>query len=183
MRALTVTISMMVLVILACDTSSTSEMESVSSTRQMSPGETSAGFLLTEDSAVSILQNYLQECVLSWRVEHESPVLGWEMERGRPLPSEREQRWWMDLASAAIGEIEWSAEYYGSSGGSETWVVVGPGLKRGEGDFAVVSGRWRVTSGNRIASPLDGPARLAQEEYKKPLDSRFDPDCRGYSER
>ena len=160
--------------------------------------ESRPAFLLSEESAVSIVQTYLQECVLSWNVEYEPvfpdlPYLRRDMKRGAPLPSEQEQRWWMDLAIGTAGDIVWSARYYGAEldydvrgnpvAEVETWVVIGLGFERAGSGLVTVPGRWKVRAGYRHASPLDAPARLAIEEYKKPLDTSFDPDCSGYSER
>ena len=182
-----VTISLMVLALAGCEPIAPSSSESTSNddSVQSENPRSDSGLLLSEDSAISILQTYLQECVMSWNVEYETylpdiPYLRHEMERGAPVPSEQEQMWWLDLATGATGELDWSAQYHEATEDAEIWVVIGPGFKRAARELAVVPGRWKVYSQQRIAYPLDAAARLAIEEYKKPLDSHFDPDCRGY---
>ena len=116
------------------------------------------------------------------------------MQRNAPVPSGKQREWWTDLATETDGNIEWSARYHEVTKsdttklvriqrGTETWVVIGPGLERTQGTFAAVPGRWQVYAGYRIAYPLDGPARLALTELKKPLDTYFDRDCSGYLKR
>ena len=191
MRIFLVATGLIIIIALtACGSHSTLVPESAPRTSKLRPEESRPALLLSEDSAVSILQAYLQDCVLSWDVEHESlTALEREMERGAPVPSEQEKKWWMDLATGATGGIAWSARYHGvtelSLGNisAETWVVIGPGFERAGSELAIVPGRWKVYAGRRIAEPLDAPARLAIEEYKKPLDPYFDSHCSGYSER
>ena len=192
MRIFLVAMCLLAIALTACDTTSAPVSESGSSTSQTQVEESGPALLLSEDSAILILQTYLQDCVLSWSVEHES-YFKEEMERGRPLPSDEEQKWWMDLATGSVGDTVWSAQYYGVTDfpapynrrlpSTETWVVIGPGLQRATGELEIVPGRWKVYAGHRIAYSLDAPARLAMEEYKKPLDTYFDSDCSGYSER
>ena len=176
---------------MGCGPSATTS-ESDSGTSPQQSRDTGPALLLSEESAISILQHFLQECVLSWDVEYES-YSGRKMQRGKPVPREQEKKWWMGLAAGEIRDIAWSARHHGVTelpypygsltGVAETWVVIGPGLERAGSDLKTVPGRWKVYAGYRIAFPLDGSARLALGEYKKPLDTYFDPDCRGYSEQ
>ena len=192
MRIFLVAMCLVAIAMMACEPSTTAT-KSAPSTLPRATKEPSPALLLSEDSAISILQAFLQECVLSWDVEYESSFSGRAMQRGAPVPSEQEKKWWMGLARGEIGEAVYSAQYHGVtelpypysslSSAVETWVVIGPGFDRPGGDLETVPGRWKVYAGHRIAYPLDAPARLALGEYKKPLDAHFDPDCRGYSEQ
>ena len=164
MRVFLVTISLAVLALAGCESIVSPTSESTSNNGLVQSEEPRSGLLLSEDSAISILQSYLQECVLSWNVEHES-IIQHEMKRGAPVPSAQEQRWWLDLAMGATGELDWSAQYHGvTPEGAETWVVIGPGFRRAARELAIVSGRWKVYSQRRIAYPLDAAAQLAIEE-------------------
>ena len=94
------------------------------------------------------------------------------------LPQSEQQKnsWLMDLATGATGDIVWSASHHGiaevpnaftragTAIESETWVVIGPGLK-GPGSESAAPGRWQVYAGHQRAHYLDAPARLALEEY------------------
>ena len=156
MRMFLVVMGLVIIITTACGPPQTPISESVSSANPIQPDESRVARLLSEDSAVSILQTYLQECVLSWDVEYEPPI--WkperEMQRGAPVPSEQEQRWWMNLATGAIGGIAWSAQYHGVTElpnafdyqgnkiSAETWVVIGPGFRRAGSELAIVPGRW-----------------------------------------
>ncbi len=178
MRIFLIALCTLTIAVIACDPTSTP----IRTPAQ--PAEPTPALLLTEDSAISILQSYLQECVLSWDIEYVVWFRGDElkMQRGRPLPSDQAQKWWMDLASGATGDIEWSAQFQGvTSAGKERWVVIGPGFRRAASELIVVPGRWTVFPAQRVPGALDAPAQLASEEYKKPLDPAFDRDCTGYS--
>ena len=190
----------------------TLESDSASSSQQ--PEASGPALLLDEESAISILQTYLQECVISWdeayadqmaraRVQSISMAerreilrrsnarLSAELEgtvfptnTPRPtstpdqLPQSEQQKksWLMGLATGTTGDFVWSASYHGiaevpnvySRRGtaieSETWVVIGPGLKRA-GSESATRGRWQVYAGHQRAHYLDAPARLALEEY------------------
>ena len=218
MRMFLIAMCLLAMGLTACDTASAPISESGGSTGPVQLEESDPALLLSEDSAISIVQAFLQECVLSWSVEHAPPASendaergtrtnnGWDyeawlaelraerkMKRGAPLPSEQEQTWWMNLATGTARDVTWSAQYHGvteipnsfdrlsrDSINSETWIVVGPGFGRAGTELEVVPGRWKVYAGHRLAYALDAPARLAIEEYKKPLDPYFDPDCSGY---
>ena len=187
----------------------TLESDSASSSQQ--PEESGPALLLDEESAISILQTYLQECVISWdeayaeqllirmhratravrdseewdRLYKRTPGPGTPGPTFTPLPpapnqlplSEQEKKsWLMDLATGTTGDIVWSASYHGiaevpnvySRRGtaieSETWVVIGPGLKR-VGSESATRGRWQIYAGHQGAHYLDAPARLALQEY------------------
>ena len=191
MQIFLVVMCLIAMAMMACGPS-TAALKSDPSASPKQPKESSPALLLSEDSAISILQTFLQECVLSWDVEHES-YSGKKMQRGKPVPPEQEKKWWIGLATGEIRDIAWSARHHGVTelpypygsltGVAETWVAIGPGFERAGSDLKTVPGRWKVYAGHRIAYPLDASARLALEEYKKPLDTSFDPDCRGYSEQ
>ena len=190
----------------------TLESDSASSSQQ--PEESGPALLLDEESAVSILQTYLQECVISWdeaytnqmarekvqsismaerregmrkynaRLSAELKGTVFPTNTPRPtstpdqLPQSEQQRksWLMDLATGTTGDIVWSAIHHGiaevpnaltrarTAIESETWVVIGPGLK-GPGSESAAPGRWQIYAGHRRAHYLDAPARLALEEY------------------
>ena len=174
--------------------------DSASSSQQ--PEESGPALLLDEESAISILQTYLQECLFGWDdayVGQETAVRarimsGAELRRlytrepgptFTPLPppparlpqsEQQKNSWLMDLATGATGDIVWSASHHGiaevpnaftragTAIESETWVVIGPGLK-GPGSESAAPGRWQVYAGHQRAHYLDAPARLALEEY------------------
>ena len=175
----------------------TLESDSASSSQQ--PEESGPALLLDEESAISILQTYLQECLFGWNdayVGQKTAVRARIMSVRRlytrepgptftplpPLPdrlpqSEQQKKsWLMDLATGATGDIVWSVSHHGIADvpnaftragtaiESETWVVIGPGLK-GPGSESAAPGRWQVYAGHRRAHYLDAPARLALEEY------------------
>ncbi len=189
MRVLIAAVSVVILAMAACGLGTEPGSESASRDGTAQGGEPPTGLLLSEDSAISIVQTFLQECVLSWNVEHVSAYR--KMQRGGPVPSD--QGWWMDLASGKTGGIEWSTQHHGVTEVlfnhgiravpqtfAETWIVIGPGFRRVASGLAVVPGRWQVYAGHRSPYALDAPARLALEEYKRPLDSYFDRNCSGY---
>jgi len=182
MRIFLIAMGLLAMGLTACDTTSIPVSESTSIETPTQPAQPTPALLLTEDSAISILQTYLQDCVLSWDIEYVVWLRGDElkMQRGSPLPSDEEQQWWMDLASGATGDIEWSAQFQGvDSANRERWVVIGPGFRRSASEMIVVPGRWTVFPAQRVSGALDAPAQLAREEYKKPLDPGFDSDCTG----
>ena len=189
-----VTISLMGLALAGCEPIAPSASESTSNddSVQSENPRSGSGLLLSEDSAISILQTYLQDCVLRWDTvykarlaEREDSIALWgEMFSWTPpppiapTPSERVKMWLMDLAIRTNGEIVWSAKYHGvtelpnsfgrESGdmiSSETWLVIGLGFKREGSDLETVPGRWKVYAGHREAFYLDAPARLALQEY------------------
>ena len=180
MRIFLIAIYLTIIALTACDPTSDSDL----STSPTQPAEPTPSLLLSEDSAISILQAFLQDCVLSWNVEYVIWLRGDElkMQRGSPLPSDEAQRWWMDLANGVAGDIEWSAQFQGvTSAGKERWVVIGPGFRRSASEPVVVPGRWTVFPAQRVPGALDAPAQLARDAYKEPLDPAFDSDCTGYS--
>ena len=105
--------------------------------------------------------------------------------RGGPVPTGAQLEWWNNLVRQPM-----TARYAGTTKDSdlntgietylETWSVTGPGIERTGDGYSPVPGTWRVFAGRRIAEPLDGPARLAFPEFKRPLDQHYDPDCSGY---
>ena len=105
--------------------------------------------------------------------------------RGGPVPTGAQLEWWNNLVRQPM-----SARYAGTTKDAnpstdietylETWSVTGPGVERTGDGYSPVPGTWRVFAGRRIAEPLDGPARLALAEFKRPLDPHYDPDCSGY---
>ena len=185
---------------MACGPSATTS-ESDSGASQQQPEESGPALLLSEESAISILQVYLQDCLDGWDSVYANRVKAQmrsdareahyeENPRSRPsrwtptppltfapvppsqlqLPSSEQEKksWLIDLATGTTGDIAWSAQYHGVTElgrpVAETWVVIGPGLERGESRF-IVLGRWKVRAGYRGADYLDAPARLALEEY------------------
>ena len=179
MRIFLIAICLTTIVLTACDITSAPVSESGGSTSPTQVEESGPALLLSEDSAISILQSYLQECVLSWDVEYVSSPPGQEMKRAAPIPSVPQKKWWMDLATGSAGSIAWSAQFHDKTTGGESWVVIGVGLARSETGLVAVPGRWQVQSGERPADPLDAPARIALREFKKPLDPKFDSHCTG----
>ena len=191
--------------ILACGPATTTS-EPDFSTGPKPHVESDPALLLSEDSAISILQTFLQECVLSWDITYRDQLS--EIARGIRLarlhgntfeapastlvrpPPEHEQKWWMDLATGEIGDFVWSARHHGNTelpgnlkrAVAETWVIEGPGFERRGSNLEIRSGRWKVYAGHRVAYPLDASARVVLEEYKKPLGTQ-DPYCHGYSKR
>ena len=186
-----VTISLMVLALAGCEPTAPSASEPTSNddSVQSEKPRSGSGLLLSEDSAISILQTYLQDCVLRWDTvykarlaDRENSIALWgEMYSWTPppaiapIPSDRVKMRLMDLAIRTNGEIVWSAKYHGVTElpdsfdfdrqSSETWLVIGLGFKREGSDLETVPGRWKVYAGHREAFYLDAPARLALQEY------------------
>ena len=161
---------------MACVPSATTS-ESDSSASPQQPEESGPALLLSEESAISILQHFLQECVQSW----DGPYKGSTYNSANPLSEQEKERLKDLLINLAAGEnedFEWSASYHGvtevpnttNRAGfnteAETWVVIGPGLERA-GSQSAAPGRWKVYAGHRRAYYLDAPARLALEEYTR----------------
>ena len=193
MRMFVVAIFLLVMAVTACTPTSAPVSESGRSTDPIQIEDPGPASLLSEESAISILQTYLQDCVLRWDTAYktrlaereESIALAEILSFSRPpppavapTPSERVKMWLMDLAIRTNGDIVWSAKYHGvtelpnsfgrQSGhmiSSETWLVIGPGFKRAGSDLETVPGRWKVYAGHRKAFYLDAPARLALQEY------------------
>ena len=145
--------------------------------------------LLSEDAAISILRNFLIDCIASWDKVHE-PLFSWDREfkRGGSVPTGQERDLWNRFTTQAssaryVGLTTIPGAHRGLEQPTETWVIVGPGLERTGGGSEQVLGTWEVHAGHRIAWPLDGPARIALEEFKRPLDLYYDPDCTGYRNR
>ena len=176
MRVILVAMSLVAIAMMSCGPSATPS-ESGSGTSPQQPGESKPALLLDEESAISILQAFLLECLLYWD-------RGYSNQGNEIPPSAQEKKsWLMDLATGTSGDFEWSASYHGVTEvpntanlagfnlEAETWVVIGPGLERAESQL-VVPGRWKVYAGQQRAFYLDAPARLAYEEYNK-IFSRF----------
>ena len=143
--------------------------ESESSASPKQSEQSGPVLLLDEASAISILQAYLQECVLVWNISQ----------------SEQERKsWMMSLATGIAGDFAWSASYHGvtevpneySRVGNiprpveaETWLVIGPGFIQSgfnrPDSASVVPGRWKVYAGFERVYYVDAPARLALEEF------------------
>ena len=166
MRMMLVAMTLSTIAMIACGPSATAS-ESDSGTSPKQPGESNPALLLDEESAISILQHFLQECVLSWDRAYENRI---------PPSAQEKKSWLMDLATGTSGDFEWLASYHGvtevpntaNRAGfnleAETWVVIGPGLERAESQLAS-PGRWKVYAGHQRAYYLDSPARLALAEY------------------
>ena len=71
MRVLSMSLSLIAITLAACGSTSTPVPESTPDRVSQQPKESSPAYLLSEDSAISILRTYLQDCILSWDVEHE----------------------------------------------------------------------------------------------------------------
>ena len=155
---------------MACGPSATTS-ESESSTNQKQPAESDPALLLSEESAISILQTFLHECLLGWDAVYSPNQI--------PTSEQEKKSWLIDLATRTSGDFDWSASYHGvtevpdtanritgTTTEAETWLVIGPGLERAESQL-VVPGRWKVYAGYRRAYYLDAPARLAYEEFNK----------------
>lgn len=170
MRVFLVVVSLVAIAIMACGPSA-GQTESESSTNSEQLDESGPALLLSEGSAISILQAYLQECVLSWGGPNRFSTYN----RANPLSEQEKKRLkdlLTDLATRENGNFEWSASYHGvtevprMNTKAETWVVIGPGLERAGSQF-VVPGRWKVYAGHRSAYYLDAPARLVLAEYTR----------------
>jgi hypothetical protein len=182
--------SLMVLALAGCEPTAPSASEPTSNddSVQSEKPRSGSGLLLSEDSAISILQTYLQDCVLRWDTVYKALLAdredsiavwgegsSWIPPAVAPIPSDRVKMRLMDLAIRTNGEIVWSAKYHGVTElpdsfdfdrqSSETWLVIGPGFKREGSDLETVPGRWKVYAGHREAFYLDAPARLALQEY------------------
>ena len=171
MRLTTIHISavLILLLSLACEPSS-------GPTTMPTPTTNQSTFLLSEASAISIVQSYLQGCVLSWDTpspHQSSSVL--KVTRGGPVPGNRGQ--WLDVATGVRGP-NWSASYYGTAQHprsvvpqeSESWLVIGVGFSRtAEGELEINQGRWQVYAGNVRPWPIDSASRVALKEFEKPL--------------
>lgn len=159
--------------------------------------EPNPSLLLDEESAISILQTFLQDCVLSWdgayagqirkaRADHFrardfSRSMGTVIPTSTPLspadyqlpPSAQEKKSWLtDLASGTTGAIVWSAQYHGVTELGRTETEAETWVVIGPGLERAKSqlsthGRWKVYAGHRRAYYLDPSARLALEEYDR----------------
>jgi hypothetical protein len=150
---------------IACGPSATTS-ESDSGTSPQQPEESGPALLLSEESAISILRAFLQDCVLGWD----------NLPDRKNLPSEENKSRLIDIATGTTGDIVWSASYHGvtevpnsytragTAIEAETWVVIGPGFERARSQLAA-PGRWKVYAGHRKAYYLDAPARLALTQY------------------
>lgn len=125
MRIFLIALCGLTIVLIACDPASTTNRTPAQ------PAEPTPALLLTEDSAISILQAYLQDCVLSWdraykgRVAYRENLIVQNEDPGlfstrvtpgptiSPPPPEREQKRLLDLATKSFGGIAWSAQYHG----------------------------------------------------------------------
>ena len=191
MRIFLVTMCLLAIVLTACETTSAPISESGDSTTRTQVEESAPPLLLSEESAMSILQTYLQECVLDWDRAYQRQVAAREetvafreiLNRTppptiAPPPSQAERKLLLDLATRTNSDIVWSAQYHGvtevpdginyyrrTAVETETWVVIGPGFEMAGSDLEVVPGRWKVYAGGREAFYLDAPARLAIQEY------------------
>ena len=178
MQIILVTAFLVAIVTIACGPSATtSESESGASPQQ--PEESDPALLLSEESAISILQAFLQECVLGWNSVYSNEI---------PPSAQEKKSWLMELATQKSRDFEWTASYHGvtevpntaNRAGfnleAETWVVIGPGLERADFQL-VVPGRWKVYAGQQRAFYLDAPARLAYEEYNLWIRSRGNSSC------
>ena len=112
--------SLMVLALAGCEPTAPSASEPTSNddSVQSEKPRSGSGLLLSEDSAISILQTYLQDCVLRWDTvykallaDREDSIAVWG--EGSPLippavapiPSDRVKMRLMDLAIRTNGEI------------------------------------------------------------------------------
>ena len=169
MQMILVAAFLVAIVTMACGPLATTS-ESDSGTSPQQTEESDPALLLSEESAISILQTFLQECVFSWDKVYPNQI---------PPAAQEKKSWLMDLATGTTGDLAWSASYHGvtevpnttnlitgTNTEAETWLVIGPGLERA-GSQLVVPGRWKVYAGIKNAYYLDAPARLALEEYNK----------------
>ena len=156
--------------------------ESDSGTSPQQPEESGPALLLDDESAISILQTFLSDCLLGWDERWNGSYRTSPYNEENPL-SEKEMKLLMDLlmdlATGENGDFAWSANYHGvtevpntadlitgTSTEAETWLVIGTGLERA-GSQLVVPGRWKVYAGIKDAYYLDAPARLALAEYNR----------------
>ena len=166
MQIFLVVMSLMLMATMACDPASTPVPESFSTSKPPQPTIHLPALLLSEDSAISILQTFLQECVLNW-----------DRSYAHQEADQQKKSWLMDLATGTTGDFAWSTSYHGvtevpdtanrvtgTNEEAETWLVIGPGLERA-GSQVVVPGRWKVYAGHRGSYFVDAPARLSLEEY------------------
>ena len=138
---------------MACGPSATtSESDSGTSTQQ--PEASDPALLLSEESAISILQAYLQECVLGWDSAYEGQItearahhsrarsfsrsMGTVFPTSTPLspvdyqlpPSEQQKKSWLiDLASKTTGDIVWSASHHGIAGVPNMYSRIGTAIE------------------------------------------------------
>ena len=172
-----VAVFLVILATMACGSSAATSEHDSSASPQL-PKKPTPVLLLSEESAISILQTFLQECVLGWDIVYANYARGMAYQKrdAQQIPPSAQERksWLMDLANGTIGDFTWSAGYHGVTdvprnvymSKAETWVVIGPGLERA-GSQLVVPGRWRVYAGIDNAYYLDAPARLALDDYRK----------------
>ena len=169
---------LVVIATMACGPSATTP-ESDSGTSPQQSGDTGPALLLSEGSAISILQTFLQDCLLGWDERWDGRYKTSPYNEKNPLTEQEMNRLMnllMDLATGENGDFEWLASYHGVTElpgmasryepEAETWVVIGPGLERA-GSQVVVPGRWKVYAGHQEAYYLDAPARLALAEYDR----------------
>lgn len=176
LRLTLLAVSLAAIAMIACSPSATTS-ESDSGTNPKQPVESNPALLLDEDSAILILQTFLQECLQSWdgpyrtsQYNVKNPLTEQEMKQLKNLL--------MDLATGENGDFPWSANYHRvtevpnvytplrTAVKAETWVVIGPGLERA-GSQVVIPGRWKIYAEHQRASYVDAPARLALEEYNR----------------
>ena len=159
---------------MACRPSATtSESDSGTSTQQ--PEASDPALLLSEESAISILQDYLQECVLGWDGAYEGQItearahrfrarsfsrsMGTVFPTSTPLspvdyqlpPSEQQKKSWLiDLASKTTGDIVWSASHHGIAEVPNVYSRIRTAI---EAETWVVIGPGLERSGGASAAP------------------------------
>ena len=174
MQIMLVAAFLVAIAMLGCGPSATTS-ESESNTTPQQPEESGSALLLSEESAISILQHFLQECVQSWddaykgqqisndawrnRAARFSRELGTVVPTYTPRPpdqyrlpqSEQEKKSWLsDLATGTTGGIVWSASYHGVTEVPNTANRAGINL---EAETWVVIGPGLERAGSQSAAP------------------------------
>ena len=127
--------------------------------------ETAPSPALSASGAMSILRHYLVSCIASW---------------GPATRTEEQVNFFRNLATEANGDTPWSASHHRTDIGTprgkaglpavrERWSVVGTGFESIRPALIPAPGTWLVTAGRPIAKPLDGPARLADLEFRRQI--------------
>ena len=174
MRMILAIMFLVVISTMACGPSAM-PMESESSTNPQQPEESGPALLLSEESAISILQTFLQECVLSWDDAYKdqqtskdtmrrqaasySRMLGTVVPTYTPRPldqyrlpqSEQEKKSWLtDLATGTTGDTVWSASYHGVTDVPNQY---NPNRTAIEAETWVVIGPGLERTGDQLVSP------------------------------
>ncbi len=174
MRMILVVMSLFAIATMACGPSATtSESDSGASPQQ--PEESGPALLLSEESAISILQTFLQDCVLGWDDAYKGQQISRDTGRKQaaqysrasgtvvptytPRPpdqyrlpqSEQEKKSWLiDLATGTTGDFARSASYHGVTEVPNSYTRAGTAI---EAETWVVIGPGLERAGSQSAAP------------------------------